>query len=79
MKFGIQVDGLNAFNLGSNRLLNIQNGLHYYVISKIHGIGHNYNYVNNVWIYLNFKLYIVDVNVVIKKLLILIYSKWPPL
>ena len=65
MNFGMQVEGLNAFNLSSDRLLNIQNGRHYFVISKIHGIGHNYNSVNNVWIHLKFKLYVVYVNVVI--------------
>ena len=41
MKFGMQVDGLNAFNLNSYRFLKIQNGRHYDIIIKIHGISHN--------------------------------------
>ena len=56
MKFGIQVDGLNTFNLSSDRFLNIQNGRHFDVITKNHVIGHNYNSVNNAWIHLTFKL-----------------------
>ena len=47
MKFGMQVEGLNAFNLSSDRFLKIQNGRHYDIITKIYRIGHNYNSVNN--------------------------------
>ena len=65
MKFGMQVEGLKAFNLSSNRFLNIQNGHHYDVITKINVIGHNYKSVNNKWIHLKFKLEIVHVNTVI--------------
>ena len=67
MKFGIQVEGLNTFNLSSDRLLNIQNGRRYDVITKINGIGHNCKSVNNKWIHLKFKLGIVHVNTVILK------------
>ena len=56
MKFGILVEDLNAFNLSSDRFLKIQNGRHYDIVTKIHGIGHNNNYVNNAWIDLKFKL-----------------------
>ena len=38
MKFGMQVEGLKAFNLSSNRFLNIQNGRRYDVITQINGI-----------------------------------------
>ena len=62
MKFGIQVEGQNIFNLSSDRFLNIQNGSHFEVITKIHGIGHKYNSVNNAWIHLRFKLYITNDN-----------------
>ena len=56
-------------------ILNIQNGRHYDVITKIIGIGHNYKSVNNEWIPLKFKLEIVHVNnVFFKKLLILIFQ-----
>ena len=67
MKFGMQVEGLNAFNLSSNRFLNIQNGYRYDVITKINRIGHNYKSVNNEWIHFKFKLEIVHVNTVILK------------
>ena len=67
MKFGMHVDSLKAFNLSSNRFLNIQNGYRYHVITKINGIGHNYKSVNNGWIHLQFKLEIVHVNTVILK------------
>ena len=67
MKFGMQVEGLKAFNLSSNRFLNIQNGCHFDVITKINGIGHNYKSVNNEWIHLKLKLEIVYVNIVILK------------
>ena len=65
MKFGMHVDSLKAFNLSSNRFLNIQNGHRYDVITKINGIGHNYKSVNNEWIHFKFKLEIVDVDTVI--------------
>ena len=65
MKFDIQVEGLNSFNLSSDRFLNIQNGRHFDVITQIHVIDHNYNFVNNAWIHLEFKLYIVYINAVI--------------
>ena len=55
MKFGMQVEGLNAFNLSSNQFLNIQNGRRYNVITKINAIGHNCKSVNNEWIHLKFK------------------------
>ena len=67
MKFGIQVEGLNALNLSSDRFLNIQNGCHNHIITKIHGIDHKYNSVNNAWIHLKFKLYIAHVNRVLQK------------
>ena len=67
MKFGMQVEGLNAFNWSSNRILIIQNGRHYDVITKINVIGHNYKSVNKEWIHLKFKLEIVHVNTVILK------------
>ena len=67
MKFGTQVDDLNTFNLSSDRFLNIQNGRHYDVITKINGICHNYKSVNDEWIHLKFKLEIVHVNTVILK------------
>ena len=47
--------------------MNIQNGRHYDVITKINGIGHNYKSVNNKWIHLKFKLEIVPVNTDILK------------
>ena len=43
MKFNTQVEGLNAFNLSSDRFTKIQNGRHYDITTKIHGIGHNNN------------------------------------
>ena len=64
MKFGMQVEDLNAFNLSSDRFLKIQNGRHYDIVTKIHGIGHNNNYVNNAWIDLKFKLWIAHVDAV---------------
>ena len=67
VKFGIQVEGLNAFNLSSDRLLNIQNGHHYDLITTINGIGHNYKSVNNEWIHLKLKLSKVHVNTVVYK------------
>ena len=65
LKFCIQVDGLYTFNLSSDRFLNIQNGRHLNVITKIHVIGHNYNSLNNAWIHLKFKLVIGYINAVI--------------
>ena len=65
MKFGMQVEGLNSFNLSSDRFLKIQNGRHYDVITKSLLIVHNYNSVNNAWIYLKFKLNIAHANIVI--------------
>ena len=65
MKFGIQVEGLNTFNLSSDRLFDIQNGRHYEVITKMDWIGYKYNSVNNAWIHLEFNLCIVYINVVI--------------
>ena len=65
MKFGMQVEGLKAFNWSSNRFLNIQNGRRYDVITQINGIGHNYKSVNNTWIYLKLKLNIAHANIVI--------------
>ena len=56
MKFGIQVEDLNAFKLNSDRFLKIQNGRHYDIVTKIHGIDDNYNSMNNAWIHLKFKL-----------------------
>mgnify|MGYP001115843610 CR=1 FL=1 len=47
MKFGMQVEGLNAFNLSSDRFLKIQNGRHYDIITKIHQIGQINNSMNN--------------------------------
>ena len=67
MKFGMQVEGLNTFNLSSDRFLKIQNGRRNDVITKINGISHNYKSVNNEWIHLKFKLEIVHVNTVILK------------
>ena len=67
MKFGIPVEGLNAFNLSSDRFLKIENGRHYNIVTKIHGFGHNYNSLNNAWIHLKFELCIVYVNTVILK------------
>ena len=65
MKFSMQVGGLKAFNLSSNRFLKFQNGRRNDDITKINGIGHNYKSVNNEWIHLKFKLEIVHVNSVI--------------
>ena len=67
MKFGMQVEGLKAFNLSSNRFLKIQNGRRYDDITKINGIGHNYKSLNNAWMHMKFKLYIVHVISVILK------------
>ena len=65
MKFDIQVEGLNTFNLSSDRFLNIQNGCHFDVITQIHVIDHNYNFVNNAWIHFEPKLCIGYINTVI--------------
>ena len=65
MKFGMQVEGLNAFNLSSDRFKKNQNGCHYDVIIKNHWFCQKYNIVNNAYIHLKFKLEIVHVNTVI--------------
>ena len=64
MKFGMQIEGLKAFNWSSNRFLNIQNGRRYDVITQINGVGYNYKSVNNTWIYLKLKLNIAHANIV---------------
>ena len=46
MKFGIQVEGLNAFKLSSDRLLNFQNGRHFDDITKITEL----TVITNLWI-----------------------------
>ena len=65
MEFGTYVDDLKSFNLSSDRFLNIQNGRHYDVIIRNHRFGDKYNFVNNAWIHLKVKLYIVNFNAVI--------------
>ena len=45
--------------------MNIQNGRHYDVIIKNHWFRQKYNFVNNAWIHMEFKLVIVQVKAII--------------